>query len=172
MSMLPSRWASSSSIISSSWDILESSLVFSSLEINFFHWEKMKLMGVSTWISRLIRGALNMANFSGKSLATLLGVISPKISTTTVTTTVERVAPMSPYSFTNSRVAMEDTAPYFLQLSRACAPSSPGCAGPAPSFFRFSRLTFGQSRRSPPKLPPGLPGSPGPPCRHRGWGPG
>ena len=73
-------------------------------------------MGVSTWISRLIKGALNMANLSGKSLATLLGVISPKISTTTVTTTVERVAPMSPYSFTNSRVAMEDTAMFTMLL--------------------------------------------------------
>ena len=135
MSMLPSRWASSSSIISSSWDILESSLVFSSLEINFFHWEKMKLMGVSTWISRLIRGALNMANFSGKSLATLLGVISPKISTTTVTTTVERVAPMSPYSFTNSRVAMEDTAPYFSPIVKGLRPFFSRMRRPCSFFF-------------------------------------
>ena len=41
-------------------------------------------------------GAENMANFSAQSFAMLLGVISPKIKTTTVTTMVERVAPMSP----------------------------------------------------------------------------
>ena len=73
MSMLPSRWASSSSIISSSWDTLESSLVFSSLEINFFHWEKMKLMGVSTWISRLIRGGAEHGKLLGEVLGNALG---------------------------------------------------------------------------------------------------
>ena len=41
-------------------------------------------------------GADSMAHRSAQSLAMLLGDISPKISTTTVTTTVEMVAPASP----------------------------------------------------------------------------
>lgn len=65
-------------------------------EMSFFHWEKRKFSGVSTQIHRRIKGALTMAKRSGASFATLLGVISPKIRTTTVTTTVEIVAPMSP----------------------------------------------------------------------------
>ena len=41
-------------------------------------------------------GAENIAKRSAQSFATLLGEISPKTSTTTVTTTVEIVAPASP----------------------------------------------------------------------------
>ena len=74
------------------------------------------MRGTSTWISTLIKGALNMANFSGKSLAMLFGVISPKISTKTVTTTVEIIAPTSPYSFTKSRVPMDATAMFTILL--------------------------------------------------------
>ena len=41
-------------------------------------------------------GAEKEANFSGISLAMLLGVISPKISTVTVMTAVETVGPDAP----------------------------------------------------------------------------
>ena len=81
---------------SSSWDIFASSFVLKKRETSFFHWEKRKFSGVSTQIQSRIKGALNMAKRSGVSFATLLGVISPKIKTTIVTTTVETVAPMSP----------------------------------------------------------------------------
>ena len=80
----------------SSWDIFAFSSVLKKREMSFFHWEKRKFSGVSTQIHRRIKGALTMAKRSGASFATLLGVISPKIRTTTVTTTVEIVAPMSP----------------------------------------------------------------------------
>ena len=49
-----------------------------------------------TQMSTRRMGAENMAKRSAQSLAMLLGEISPKISTTTVTTTVEIVAPASP----------------------------------------------------------------------------
>ena len=44
------------------------------------------------------KGAENMAKPSGNSLARLLGVTSPKISTTTVSTTVDTVGPEAPPS--------------------------------------------------------------------------
>ena len=65
-------------------------------EMNFFHCVKIKFNGVKMIIKKLINGAENTANFSGKSFAILLGVISPKIKTTIVTTTVEIVAPIFP----------------------------------------------------------------------------
>ena len=57
-----------------------------------------------------------MANFSGISLARLLGVISPKISTTTVETMVETVAPASAIKCTNSRVHTEVMAMFTMLL--------------------------------------------------------
>ena len=52
-----------------------------------------------------------MANCSGDSFAMLLGDISPKISTTTVVTSVEMLGPLSsPSSRTNSTVANEALA--------------------------------------------------------------
>ena len=43
-----------------------------------------------------MNGVENIANFSGQSLAMLLGETSPKISTKIVSTMVEIVAPASP----------------------------------------------------------------------------
>ena len=52
-------------------------------------------------------GAENIAKLSGRSFAMLFGVISPKMSTTTVMTAVDTVAPLSPSIWTNKTVAME-----------------------------------------------------------------
>ena len=48
-----------------------------------------------------------MAKLSGRSFAMLFGEISPKMSTTTVMTAVDTVAPLSPSMWTNKTVAME-----------------------------------------------------------------
>ena len=56
------------------------------------------------------KGAENMANRSGLSLARLLGVTSPKTSTTTVATAVATVAPPSPIRWMNSSVQREERA--------------------------------------------------------------
>ena len=61
-------------------------------------------------ISTRMIGAENIASFSGQSFATFFGVISPKIRTRTVRTTVETVAPMSPYSLTKSTVPIDAAA--------------------------------------------------------------
>ena len=58
-----------------------------------FHWEKRKFSGVSTASSTRSSGAEAMAKASGLSLAMDLGEISPKISTVTVSTTVDTVGP-------------------------------------------------------------------------------
>ena len=59
-----------------------------------------------------IKGAEKQANFSGQSLARLLGEISPKIRMVRVNTTVETVAPRlgSFNRSTKIRVAMVDAA--------------------------------------------------------------
>ena len=46
----------------------------------------------------------------------LLGVISPKMSTTTVSTMVDTVAPLSPSIWTNSTVAIEVAAMFTMLL--------------------------------------------------------
>ena len=58
-----------------------------------FHWEKRKFSGRRITSSTRSSGEAHMAKRSGDSLAMLLGEISPKISTTTVSTTVEMVGP-------------------------------------------------------------------------------
>ena len=96
LSIPPSFSTSSINRSNSSCDIPVLLSVLTQRETNFFQCEKRKLSGVSTQIHRPIKGALNIANRSGTSFAILLGVISPKIKTTIVTTTVETVAPISP----------------------------------------------------------------------------
>ena len=66
----------------------------------------MKVNGVSIAMQKLMKGAENFAKASGFSLAMFLGVISPKMSTTTVITMVETAAPLWAISPTNSTVAM------------------------------------------------------------------
>ena len=96
LSMLPSCCTSSTSMSSSSCDILLSELRRKTFASSFFQREKTALSGVKTQMRTCRIGAENMAQVSAQSLAMLLGEISPKISTTTVTTTVEIVAPASP----------------------------------------------------------------------------
>ena len=96
LSMLPPCWTSSTSISSSSCDILLSPFRRNAFASSLFQREKSRLSGSSTQMSTRRMGAENMAKRSAQSLAMLLGEISPKISTTTVTTTVEIVAPASP----------------------------------------------------------------------------
>jgi len=57
---------------------------------------KKKLRGESRSTKTLSKGAQNKANFSGKSLAALLGKISPKIITTTVVMIVAAAKPSAP----------------------------------------------------------------------------
>ena len=94
--MLPSCCTSSTSIKSSSCDILLSPFRRNTFASSFFQSENRKLSGVRTKRKTCRMGAENIAKRSAQSLATLLGEISPKTSTTTVTTMVEIVAPASP----------------------------------------------------------------------------
>ena len=95
-SILPSCCTSSTNSSSSSWDILLSPFSRNTRLSSFFHRANIAFSGVSTQMSTCRMGADSVAHFSAQSLAMLLGEISPKISTTTVTTTVEMVAPASP----------------------------------------------------------------------------
>ena len=123
-SRLPSWATSSTSISSSSWVILRRSSPLNSRLSSFFHWANRKLTGVITQISTRMTGVESMANFSGFSLARLLGEISPKISTTTVITMVDTVAPMSGSSPKNSRVEMEEAARFTTLLPTSMVDSS------------------------------------------------
>ena len=81
---------------SSSCDILLSDLRWKTFANSFFQSEKIAFSGVKTQIKICSIGADSIAHCSAQSFAILFGEISPKISTTTVTTTVEIVAPASP----------------------------------------------------------------------------
>ena len=89
----PSFSASDTMVISSSsvmpWSSEGWKIMFSSR----FHWENRKFSGRRTSRNTRRMGAENMAKLSACSLARLLGEISPKISTTSVNTTVETVGP-------------------------------------------------------------------------------
>ena len=63
------------------------------INISFFQPENITIKGVKSIIKKCIMRAENIANFSGFSLATFFGVISPNISTTIVITTVAAFAP-------------------------------------------------------------------------------
>ena len=107
--MLPPCSTSSTNISSSSCVTFLLLSVLSSFASSFLRPVKSRVSGVKTIIRRLIRGAENMLNFSGFSFARLLGLISPKIKTTIVTTTVEIVAPLFPYNSTKSTVPSDAT---------------------------------------------------------------
>ena len=106
--------------------MLRSSLTRNSLEMSFFHRPKIQLRGRSIHIKSLSSGAENLAKPSGASLATLLGVISPKMSTTMVTTMVEIDAPLSGSlsSWMNMTVPMEDVAMFTMLLPMSRVESS------------------------------------------------
>ena len=116
LSMLPSCCTSFTSISSSSGDILLSPSRWNILASSFFHRENSAFSGISSQIRHRRNGAAVMAQFSAQSLAMLLGEISPKISTTTVTTMVDSVAPASPKLLTNSAVARDAMAMFTMLL--------------------------------------------------------
>ena len=93
-------------------------------------------------------GAENMANASGLSFARLLGVISPKISTTTVITTVETVAPMSPYRLTNRTVPMDAEAMLTMLLPIRMVESSRSYRSESRQASAARRLPFSASALS------------------------
>ena len=124
MSMLPSCCTSFTSISSSSGDILLSASRWNTLASSFFHRENRAFSGISSQIRHRRNGAAVMAHSSAQSLAMLLGDISPKISTTTVTTTVDNVAPMSPKLLTNSTVPREAMAMFTILLPMRMVDSS------------------------------------------------
>ncbi len=106
--MPPSCCTSSTSVSSSSCEKVRSFSKWNTRHSSFFHPENTAFMGLSTTSSTRMTGVTAMAKFSGISLATLLGVISPKISTTTVHTIVETVGPEDePSRFTNITVPIE-----------------------------------------------------------------
>ena len=96
LSMLPSCCTSSTSISSSSCDILLSAFRAEHLCQQLLPERKQKIERRENEKNTCRIGAERIAKRSAQSLAMLLGEISPKISTTTVTTTVEIVAPASP----------------------------------------------------------------------------
>ena len=85
-------------------------------ESNFFQRPNKKFKGESKTINNRKKGVENIANRSGQSLAMLLGEISPKINTTTVTTAVDTVAARSAsaISFKNSMVPMDAKAMFTI----------------------------------------------------------
>ena len=115
-SMLPSCWTSSTSIRSSAWERRLSGRSRKRRESRRFHWEKRKFSGVKAHIRKRSIGAEKQAKRSAQSRATLLGEISPKISTASVTTTVEREAPASPKRWTKSSVPREAVAMFTILL--------------------------------------------------------
>ena len=82
------------------------------------------MSGVRSTISTRRDGVTARATASAFCLARLLGEISPKISTTTVMTTVERVTPASPTNRTNSTVAMDAAAILTMLLPMRMVESS------------------------------------------------
>ena len=70
-----------------------------------FQAESSQLTGIRMVTQARSAGAAAMAKRSGASLARVLGDISPRSSTSTVITTVERVTPRLPNQPTNSTVA-------------------------------------------------------------------
>ena len=81
-----------------------------------FHLPKMKFSGVNRVTSALRMGEKATAKVSGISLARPLGVISPKISTMTVSATVEAVGPYTGPSRLEKNTVPRDAAAMFTML--------------------------------------------------------
>ena len=112
----PSFSASLTMVISSPSVMVSSSLLWTKWPSSFFHWVNSQFKGVNSTISRLSTGDTAVATVSGISLARLLGVTSPKISTTTVSTRVDMVAPRSWPSQWVKRMVPIEAAPMFTML--------------------------------------------------------
>ena len=91
---------------------------------SFFHCKNSQFSGVKTTRNTRSSGAASMAKLSAFCLARLFGEISPKISTTTVITTVEMVTPLSPRNLTNTTVAMDAEAMLTMLLPMRMVESS------------------------------------------------
>ena len=76
---------------------------------------KNQVKGVSTFIRKEIKGTDAMANFSGASLAMVLGLISPKIKITNAITMVAAMAPCS-FIMEMKRTVATAVAPIFTRL--------------------------------------------------------
>ena len=96
----------------------------------------------------LDNGAAVIAQSSAQSLAMLLGLISPKMSTTTVTTTVDSVAPASPKLFTNNAVARDAMAIFTMLLPIRMGDSSRSYRSSCLQTSAARRLPFSASIRS------------------------
>ena len=89
----PSLSASSTMVMSSS-SVMPSSLAgWKIFTASLLNRPKKRYRGVSTVRTTRMAGIARIQNFSGWSFAMVLGVISPKISTTTVRTMVEMAGP-------------------------------------------------------------------------------
>ena len=94
-----------------------------------------------------MNGAENIVNCSAQSFAMLFGEISPKINTTTVTTTVEIVAPESPYCRTKITVPSDAIAMFTMLFPMSTVEISlPYCSSSrqasAAFLFPFSASAF------------------------------
>ena len=100
----------SSSSVTEGWLAASPMGPASFLDRAFFSLAKHQTKGEKTFISTERALAENMAKLSEYSLATDLGITSPKMRTTTVITRVETPAPLGPISPVKSRVPMEAAA--------------------------------------------------------------
>ena len=152
LSMPPPSPASSTMTESSSCVMLRSPFTRKSLATSFFQSPKTQLRGISTHMNTRSSGAEKRAKLSGASLATLFGVISPKISTTTVTTTVDTEAPLSESfsSLINVTVPMDDAAmlTMLLPMSRVESSLSKSETSFSTSAERLSPLSASAFRRA------------------------
>ena len=92
------------------------SLLWTKCPNSFFHWLNSQVRGVKRVRSRLSTGDTAVAMVSGISLARVLGVTSPKMRTTTVSTIVEVVAPRSAPSHLVKRTVPMEAAAIFTML--------------------------------------------------------
>ena len=102
---------------------------------------------MNTQIKNWMNGAENIVNCSAQSFAMLFGEISPKINTTTVTTTVEIVAPESPYCRTKITVPSDAIAMFTMLFPMSTVEISlPYCSSSrqasAAFLFPFSASAF------------------------------
>jgi len=112
-------------VISSPSVMVSSSVLWMKCPSRRFHWVNSQVSGVNRISSRFKKGDTAVATVSGISLARLLGVTSPKISTTTVSTMVDTVAPRSGSSRrVNSTVPMDAAAMLTILLPMRMVESS------------------------------------------------
>ena len=113
-SIEPPLWTSSTMVSSSSSVMAGSCLGGKNRSSSFFHCVNKALSGVSSTVSTRREGVSARATVSAFCLARHLGEISPKISTTTVITTVDSVTPASLKKCTNTTVAIEAAAMFTI----------------------------------------------------------